>query len=169
MTVSPLLLPTIVLLAALLEHSNGALPSLGMSTAAAVRSELPDAAFAIDLNNGTRVVVGSTSFKVASLDRFPALGAIDVQFAIAKVRVRGGKLAFSHVHPRATEVGYVTRGRLQVTFNFESNARTVSNVIKPGESFIIPQGLLHFGKCLSKRDCEFILHFNSADPGTVLV
>ncbi|GJM96271.1 hypothetical protein PR202_ga13092 [Eleusine coracana subsp. coracana] len=76
-----------------------------------------------------------------------------------------------HIHPRATEVGLVTRGELLVDIigSLESGNRYYSKVLKAGETFVIPRGLMHFQFNVSKEEASMVVSFNSQNPGIVFV
>lgn len=77
-----------------------------------------------------------------------------------------GGLNPPHLHPRATEIVFVLEGELLVGFLTTANV-LVSKVIKKGEVFVFPRGLVHFQK---NNDWHYpasvIAAFNSQLPGT---
>ncbi|KAK3149662.1 hypothetical protein QOZ80_3AG0220570 [Eleusine coracana subsp. coracana] len=76
-----------------------------------------------------------------------------------------------HIHPRATEVGLVTRGELLVGIigSLQSGNRYYSKVLKAGETFVIPRGLMHFQFNVGKEEASMVVSFNSQNPGIVFV
>ncbi|GJN23666.1 hypothetical protein PR202_gb11332 [Eleusine coracana subsp. coracana] len=76
-----------------------------------------------------------------------------------------------HIHPRATEVGLVTRGELLVGMidSLQSRNRYYSKVLKAGDTFVIPRGLMHFQFKVGKEEASMVMSFNSQNPGIVFV
>ncbi|KAI0565331.1 Cupin [Gracilaria domingensis] len=148
----------------------GSIPSFGTQTNGAIRGQLADNDFRIRPEQG--VIINNPNFRVrvADLSNFPALAGQDVQAQITRVTLKAMQPFIPHYHPRGVEVLNAIRGSFRITFKFEGlNPRTVTNIIHAGESTVFPQGLMHETVCISKRDCEFLSTFNSADPGFVPV
>ncbi|CAM0878989.1 unnamed protein product [Alopecurus aequalis] len=76
-----------------------------------------------------------------------------------------------HVHPRATELGLVTKGALLVGIigSNESGNKLYSRVVRAGENFLIPRGLMHFQFNVGKTEATQFVSFNSQNPGIVFV
>ncbi|XP_006650431.2 germin-like protein 3-6 [Oryza brachyantha] len=76
-----------------------------------------------------------------------------------------------HVHPRATEIGVVLRGELLVGIigSLDSGNRLYSKVVRAGETFVIPRGLMHFQFNVGKTEATMVVSFNSQNPGIVFV
>ncbi|KAM0883550.1 hypothetical protein ACQ4PT_031587 [Festuca glaucescens] len=73
-----------------------------------------------------------------------------------------------HVHPRASEIGIVTRGELLVGIvigSFESGQRLYSKVLRARETFLIPRGLMHFQFNVGAEEASMFVSFNSQKPG----
>ncbi len=156
--------------AVLARIAAGAIPSFGLQTASSVRSGLLDSDFLI---RGAGPALGPLQDFVsvtADASNKPALAATDTQFRVSTNQVKSRRWFLKHYHPRAAEVVYVTRGRMLARFWFEGkNPRVVRNILRVGDSVVIPQGLVHHVKCVSRVDCTFIGVLNSGDPGTVPV
>ncbi|KAI3926574.1 hypothetical protein MKW92_039960 [Papaver armeniacum] len=69
-----------------------------------------------------------------------------------------------HSHPRATEAGVVIKGKLLVGF-ISTTSVFYSKVLKAGEMFVIPKGLVHFQKNVGRGKAVTITSFNSQLPG----
>ncbi|KAI3876166.1 hypothetical protein MKW98_029118 [Papaver atlanticum] len=69
-----------------------------------------------------------------------------------------------HSHPRATEAGVVIKGKLLVGF-ISTTGVFYSKVLKAGEMFVIPKGLVHFQKNVGQGKAAIITSFNSQLPG----
>ncbi|KAM0952086.1 hypothetical protein DsansV1_C03g0032691 [Dioscorea sansibarensis] len=72
-----------------------------------------------------------------------------------------------HTHPRATELVFVMRGSLLVGF-VATNGKFFSKIVKAGEMFVIPKGLIHFQYNVGKKKATAITSFNSQLPGVVI-
>jgi hypothetical protein len=59
-----------------------------------------------------------------------------------------------HVHPRATEVAFITEGELFFGFHEENGGRFVSSTIGVGQTFVIPQGYGYLLAMPWQLDCS---------------
>ncbi|XP_072986503.1 germin-like protein 3-5 [Typha latifolia] len=71
-----------------------------------------------------------------------------------------------HVHPRASEIGLVVRGKLLVGIISTENL-LYSKVLKAGQSFVIPRGLMHFQYNIGEGKVLQVVAFNRQSPGIV--
>ncbi|PXF46451.1 Spherulin-1B [Gracilariopsis chorda] len=157
-------------LAAFVNQAAASIPSFGLQTAAAIRSGLQDSDFRINPSKGQIIKNEKFVVQIANVADFPALGGQDVQSQVARVLVRAGQPFLPHYHPRGTETLNALAGVFRVSFLFEGlNPRNVTNILRPGDSTVFPQGLPHATTCISKTDCLFLSVFNTADPGLVPV
>jgi oxalate decarboxylase/phosphoglucose isomerase-like protein (cupin superfamily) len=76
-----------------------------------------------------------------------------------------------HIHPRATEIGIVMKGELLVGIigSLDSGNKLYSKVLRAGETFLIPHGLMHFQFNVGKTEASMVVSFNSQNPGIVFV
>uniref|UniRef100_A0ACD5X5U9 Uncharacterized protein n=1 Tax=Avena sativa TaxID=4498 RepID=A0ACD5X5U9_AVESA len=76
-----------------------------------------------------------------------------------------------HIHPRATEIGIVMEGELLVGIigSLDSGNKLYSKVLRAGETFLIPRGLMHFQFNVGKTQASMVVSFNSQNPGIVFV
>ncbi|KAK1644704.1 hypothetical protein QYE76_062509 [Lolium multiflorum] len=76
-----------------------------------------------------------------------------------------------HIHPRATEIGIVMKGELLVGIigSLDSGNKLYSKVLRTGETFLIPRGLMHFQFNVGKTEASMVVSFNSQNPGIVFV
>jgi oxalate decarboxylase/phosphoglucose isomerase-like protein (cupin superfamily) len=76
-----------------------------------------------------------------------------------------------HIHPRATEIGIVMKGELLVGIigSLDSGNKLYSKVLRAGETFLIPRGLMHFQFNVGKMEASMVVSFNSQNPGIVFV
>ncbi|MCL7042994.1 hypothetical protein MKW94_001838 [Papaver nudicaule] len=73
-----------------------------------------------------------------------------------------------HTHPRSSETGFVIKGEVLVGF-ISTRSVFYSKVLKAGEMFIIPKGLVHFQKNVGMGKATTMTAFNSHLPGTVIL
>ncbi|XP_037438599.1 germin-like protein 3-7 [Triticum dicoccoides] len=103
-----------------------------------------------------------TSGNVAA---FPGLNTLGV--SINRVDLAPGGVNPLHSHPRAAELVHVVSGQMLV--GFVSTAGTFySKVVREGESFVIPRGMVHFQFNTGKESARAVTVFNSQLPGVVL-
>lgn len=65
---------------------------------------------------------------------------------------------------------YLT-GEVDVLLAMEGNkdkARLFKNFLTAEDTAIVPQGLSHSVKCVSKKSCNLLAFFNSVDPGSAI-
>lgn len=75
-----------------------------------------------------------------------------------------------HVHMRATEQYVMISGTMNAGISEENGGRqNVTFTVGPGQSFLVPQGLLHFNANKGCTPIVFIQMFNNADAGTISV
>lgn len=165
---------TLLTLALLVIFSTASarIESLGLVTAQATRAKLPDRAFLIRPEGKPNAVAPDGRFNVFSTapSRNPALAATDTQVQVNTVTVKGGKEFFKHFHPRGVETITVHKGHIFSQTWFEgNNPRIIKVWLRPRDSTVYPQGLVHLARCVSKTECVFTAVFNTADAGTVPV
>ncbi|KAH7686222.1 Germin protein [Dioscorea alata] len=73
-----------------------------------------------------------------------------------------------HTHPRASELVIVVRGTLFIGIVTADN-KYFSKVVKKGEMFIVPRGLMHFQCNIGKGKAQTYAAFNSQLPGGISV
>lgn len=78
------------------------------------------------------------------------------------------------VHPRGTEVSFVIKGTVFIGFVEENpskdaawGGRFIGKNVTAGQSFVIPQGLMHFQQNLECEEAQVLATFTTRDPGTV--
>ncbi|KAG9440154.1 hypothetical protein H6P81_020319 [Aristolochia fimbriata] len=103
---------------------------------------------------------------LGSVATFPGLNTLGI--AMNRVDFAPGGISMPHTHPRATEMVFVLKGRLLVGFVSSANV-LYSKVVKPGELFVIPMGLIHFQQNLGKGKAQAVTVFNSQNGGAVLL
>ncbi|KAI3910671.1 hypothetical protein MKW92_004272 [Papaver armeniacum] len=73
-----------------------------------------------------------------------------------------------HTHPRASETGFVLKGEILVGF-ISTKSVLYSKVLKAGEMFVVPKGLVHFQKNVGLGKATTLNTFNSHLAGTVIL
>ena len=53
--------------------------------------------------------------------------------------------------------------------SLDSGNRYYSKVVRAGETFVIPRGLVHFQFNVGKEDATMVVSFNSQKPGIIFV
>ncbi|MBA0763932.1 hypothetical protein Gotri_013325 [Gossypium trilobum] len=99
----------------------------------------------------------------ANVEKIPGLNTLGV--SMSRIDYAPGGVNPPHTHPRATEMVFVLEGELEVGFLTTSN-KLISKVIKKGEIFVFPKGLVHFQKNIGWTPAAVVTAFNSQFPGT---
>ncbi|XP_073274930.1 germin-like protein 5-1 [Primulina huaijiensis] len=99
----------------------------------------------------------------ANVQRIPGLNTLGV--SLSRIDYAPGGLNPPHTHPRATEIVFVLYGELEVGFITTANV-LYPKIIKKGEIFVFPRGLVHFQKNNGTVPAAVIAAFNSQLPGT---
>jgi quercetin dioxygenase-like cupin family protein len=101
-----------------------------------------------------------------NVEAFPGLNTLGV--SINRVDLAPGGVNPLHSHPRAAELVHVVAGEMLVGF-VSTEGRFYSKVVREGESFVIPRGLMHFQYNVGKHAAARAMTvFNSQLPGVVL-
>jgi quercetin dioxygenase-like cupin family protein len=72
-----------------------------------------------------------------------------------------------HSHPRSAELVHVEDGEMLVGF-VSTEGKFYSKVVRAGESFVIPRGMMHFQYNVGAGAARAMTVFNSQLPGVVL-
>ncbi|CAH1429197.1 unnamed protein product [Lactuca virosa] len=108
----------------------------------------------------TNNTFGATATLV-TVQNITGLNTLGVSIARIDFAPRG--LNPPHFHPRATEIVFVLKGILEVSFITTDN-KLYSKSIKAGEVFVFPKGLIHFQKNNGNVPAAAIAAFNSQFP-----
>ncbi|KAF8408002.1 hypothetical protein HHK36_007142 [Tetracentron sinense] len=103
-----------------------------------------------------------------SVNGFPCKPVPEVKISMNRVDFTPGGVNPPNIHPCATETGVVMKGKLLVGFVTMSNVLH-SKVLKAGDMFVIPRGLVHFQRNVRKGKALVIAAFNSQLPGIVVL
>ncbi|KAK1306720.1 Germin-like protein subfamily T member 1 [Acorus calamus] len=96
---------------------------------------------------------------------FPGLNTLGV--SMNRVDLAQGGLNPPHHHPRATELDIVVKGEVLIGFISSGNVY-FSSVLREGQMFVIPKGMIHFQLNVGKEKGLIITTFNSQLPGAVV-
>ncbi|XP_006651929.1 germin-like protein 3-8 [Oryza brachyantha] len=116
-------------------------------------------------------VAGDTSnrfgFNVTqgNVEAFPGVNTLGL--SINRGDFAPGGVNPPHSHPRATELVHVIAGRVLVGF-VSTAGRLYSKVLREGESFVFPRGMIHFQYNVGEASAARVITvFNSQLPGVV--
>lgn len=98
--------------------------------------------------------------------KFPGLNTMGM--SMNRVDFAPGGINAPHTHPRASELVIVVRGTLFIGIITADN-KYFSKVVKKGEMFIVPRGLMHFQCNIGKGKAQTYAAFNSQLPGGISV
>lgn len=103
---------------------------------------------------------------LTSTTNLPGINTLGLTMARADIAANG--LVPPHSHPRASEVTICLQGNLLVGF-VDTSSRLYTQQLRPGESFVFPQGLIHFLFNLDSMHSALVLSgLSSQNPGTQL-
>jgi len=108
----------------------------------------------------------------AFVDDWPALNTMGL--AMARLDINPGGVVMPHTHNLATEILYVLEGEMYTGFVTNSVNPTVPNklyakVVKKGETYMFPRGLMHFQLNNGTTPAVSINVFNGQSPGLQLL
>ena len=106
------------------------------------------------------------SITLTNTMNLPGFNTMGLTMARADIAANG--LVPLHSHPRASEVATLLKGALLVGFIDTSN-RLFTQLLRPGDSFVFPKGMIHFLYNLDSLAPAVVLAgLNSQNPGTQL-
>ncbi|CAF3770117.1 unnamed protein product [Rotaria sp. Silwood1] len=97
---------------------------------------------------------------------FPALVNSGVALNYANIAPCG--LVDPHMHPRATSVTYVVKGKLLTGFWLENGIDYVTNIVQEGQAVVFPKGSVHFELNIGCTPAVFIAARSNEDPGSLV-
>ncbi|WOL16233.1 germin-like protein 2-1 [Canna indica] len=108
---------------------------------------------------------------LVNVDKIPGLNTLGI--SLARIDFAPFGLNPPHTHPRATEILTVIEGELYVGF-VTSNINGVGNklftkVLKKGDVFVFPQGLIHFQFNKGHANAVAIAGLSSQNPGVITI
>ncbi|KAG7623960.1 Germin-like protein subfamily 1 member 6 [Arabidopsis thaliana] len=124
--------------------------------------------------SGLNIARNTTNFlgsNVTTVDvnKIPGLNTLGV--SLARLDFAQGGQNPPHIHPRATEILVVTRGKLLVGFvsSNQDNNRLFYKVLKRGDVFVFAIGLIHFQMNVGRTRAVAFAGFGSQNPGTIRI
>ncbi|GJM96968.1 hypothetical protein PR202_ga13853 [Eleusine coracana subsp. coracana] len=145
-------------------HGSGgpAFPGLPCKPSSSVVSD--DFFFAAHARGASTDNAMGSGVTPGNVEAFPGLNTLGV--SINRVDLAPGGVNPLHSHPRAAELVHVVVGEMLVGF-VSTEGRFYSKVVREGESFVIPRGLMHFQYNVGKSAARAMTVFNSQLPGVV--
>ena len=101
----------------------------------------------------------------ATVSTFPGLNTLGL--SLNRVDLAPGGVNPLHSHPRSAELVHVEDGEMLVGF-VSTEGKFYSKVVRAGESFVIPRGMMHFQYNVGAGAARAMTVFNSQLPGVVL-
>ncbi|CAD5166133.1 unnamed protein product [Musa acuminata subsp. malaccensis] len=121
----------------------------------------------LDQPRNTSNKVGS-NVTLLNANRIPGLNTLDI--SMARVDYAPFGLNPPHIHPRATEIQTVLEGSLYVGFvTSNPDNRLVTKVLRKGDVFVFPQGLIHFQFNYGTNKAVALSGLSSQNPGVITI
>ncbi|MBA0561304.1 hypothetical protein Golax_015095 [Gossypium laxum] len=122
----------------------------------------------LDKPGNTSNAVGSKVTPV-NVDQIPGLNTLGISLVRIDYAPNGGQNP-PHTHPRATEILVVTKGTLYVGFvTSNPDNRLFTKVLKTGDVFVFPVGLIHFQFNIGKTNAIAFAGLSSQNPGVITI
>ncbi|KAG6491920.1 hypothetical protein ZIOFF_046861 [Zingiber officinale] len=126
-------------------------------------------AYGVDKPGNTINKPGS-NVRVVNVNTIPGLNTLGISMARIDFSPRG--LNPPHTHPHATEILTLLEGELYVGFvtsNIGQTNRLFTKILKKGDVFVFPQGLVHIQFNRGHTRAVAIAALNSQNPGTITI
>jgi len=109
-----------------------------------------------------------TNVNRITVNQIPGLNTLGL--STVHVNYAEGGIVPFHIHPRATEILTVLEGNLSVGFvTSNPENRLISKVLKKGDVFVFPLGLVHFQQNVGHGNVSVIAFLSSPNPGVIPV
>ncbi|XP_050224736.1 germin-like protein subfamily 1 member 16 [Mercurialis annua] len=106
---------------------------------------------------------------ILTADAIPGLNTNGLTLARIDFAANGG-LNPPHTHPRAAEILVVLEGTIYAGFvTSNPDHRLFSKILKPGDVFVFPFGMVHFQLNLGKKPALAMAALTSQNPGVMTV
>ncbi|KAM5587382.1 putative germin-like protein 2-2 [Rosa sericea] len=100
--------------------------------------------------------------------QIPGLNTLGI--SLARIDYAPGGVTPPHTHPRATEILTVVKGKLYVGFvTSNPENKLISKVLKKGDVFVFPVGLVHFQQNLGSGTAISQSSLSSQNPGVITI
>ncbi|KAL2241322.1 germin-like protein subfamily 1 member 13 [Sesamum indicum] len=109
----------------------------------------------------------------AFVDDLPGLNTLGI--SIVRIDFAPNGVNPPHEHPRASEILVVLKGKLYAGFittnppNPNHKNKLFAKILKPGDAFVFPKGLIHFQYNVGKTSAVAIASLNSQNPGIMTI
>jgi len=110
---------------------------------------------------GNTSATGFAGTSVSAL-QFPGLNTLGM--SLVRADFEPGGVNVPHLHPRATEIGYVVQGTLYSGFVTTQN-KLYAKILHKGDVMVFPKGLVHFQMNVGSGHAVIVGTFNSQNPG----
>ncbi|XP_065875584.1 germin-like protein subfamily 1 member 7 isoform X1 [Euphorbia lathyris] len=121
----------------------------------------------LDIPGNTNNKLG-VNISVINVDKIAGLNSLGISLARKDYAANGG-LNPPHIHPRASEIFLVVEGTFYAGFVTSNPNRLITKVLKAGDVFVFPVGLIHFEMNIGKTDGFAIAGLSSQNPGIITV
>lgn len=117
----------------------------------------------LDIAGNTKNRLGS-KVTLLNADQIAGLNTLGVSMARVDLEIHG--LNPPHTHPRASEIFTLLEGKVYAGFITSSpENKLFSKVLNKGDSFVFPEGLIHFELNIGKTKAVGIAALGSQNPG----
>ena len=121
----------------------------------------------LDKAGNTSNAVGSGVTPV-NVEQIPGLNTLGI--SMVRIDYAPGGQNPPHTHPRATEILVVAKGTLYVGFvTSNPDNRLFTKVLKEGDVFVFPVGLIHFQVNIGKTNAIAAAALSSQNPGVITI
>ncbi|KAL5578123.1 hypothetical protein UlMin_019822 [Ulmus minor] len=121
----------------------------------------------LDVAANTSNPLGSTITPV-TVYQLPGLNTLEI--SLVRVDYAPSGVNPPHTHPRASEILTVLEGSLEVGFVTSSpENRRISKVLKKGDVFVFPVGLVHYQKNVGSGNAVALAALSSQNPGVIVI
>ncbi|WOH09995.1 hypothetical protein DCAR_0729456 [Daucus carota subsp. sativus] len=107
-----------------------------------------------------------SSTNIVTASEYPGLNTLGLSVARIDLDIDG--LVMPHSHPRASEIFFVSKGIVVAGF-IDTNNQLFQGILREGDVFVIPRGLLHYYLNGGFEPATIIAVLNSQSPGVVSI
>ncbi|XP_022842683.1 germin-like protein subfamily 3 member 4 [Olea europaea var. sylvestris] len=107
-----------------------------------------------------------SSMNIITAAEFPGLNTLGL--SASRIDLEDDGMVAPHVHPRASELMFVSTGVVVAGF-VDSNNQVFQKILNEGDVFVFPRGLLHFCFNAGLENATIFSVLNSQNPGLVSI
>ncbi|KAK4793147.1 hypothetical protein SAY86_023582 [Trapa natans] len=107
-----------------------------------------------------------SSVRIVTAEDFAGLNTLGL--SVGRMDLDFDGIVMPHSHPRATEMMFVTMGSVIAGF-IDTRNRPFQKVLKEGDIFVVPRGLLHYCFNVGYSEATVLSVFNGQNPGSVSI